>query len=142
MTINFSRDDGAVPPFHKYDSDAGWDLAANCDGLIIPPGETGNIPTGIRLEIPVGYYVRITGRSSTLRKHNLLVNEGIIDAGYTGEMFVSAKNMGTEPFVVECGMRLAQLIFAPVVPVQFNEIDRVKPVAGTRGNNGFGSTGR
>jgi dUTP pyrophosphatase len=87
-------------------------------------------------------FARITGRSSSLRKYNLLVNEGIIDNGYTGEMFVCVHNLGKETFHVEKGMRLAQVLFHVIEDVRWSQVDEVKPVPGKRGDAGFGSTGR
>jgi dUTP pyrophosphatase len=86
-------------------------------------------------------YARITGRSSSLRKYKLLINEGIIDNGFTGELFVCVHNMGDEPFKVEKGMRLAQVLFHTIEDVRWSEVDEIKPTPGKRGDNGFGSTG-
>lgn len=138
--VDFSLEDGAQVPFKKHFGDAGWDLFVNesCD---IAPGETRDVHTGVRIEMPPYLYARITGRSSTLRKHHLLVNEGIIDNGYTGEMFVCVHNVGNEMFHVEQGMRLAQILFHTIEDVRWSQVDSIKPADGKRGNNGFGSTG-
>ena len=111
--VAFKLGKGAKKPYKKYLGDAGWDLYVSrpCD---IQPGETVDVHTDLQIDMPSKTYARITGRSSTLRKHGLLVYEGIIDNGYTGEMFVCVHNMGKEVFHVEPGMRLAQIIFGTV----------------------------
>lgn len=133
--------EGAKRPFKKYSGDAGWDLYVSrpCD---IAPGETVDVHTDIKINMPPKTYARITGRSSTLRKHNLLVNEAIIDNGYTGEMFVCVHNLGKEVFHVEPGMRLAQMIFGSIDDIRWSEVDEIQPDPKKRGNSGFGSTGR
>lgn len=139
--VDFELGEGARKPYKKYSGDAGWDLYVSrpCD---IKPGETVDVHTDIRINMPPKTYVRIIGRSSTLRKHNLLVNEAIIDNGYTGEMFVCVHNLGKEVFHVESGMRLAQMIFGSIDDVRWAEVPEIKPDPRKRGNAGFGSTGR
>lgn len=138
--VNYVLEEGAKRPFKKHEGDAGWDLFVSED-CVIEPGETKDVHTGIRIEMPPFLYARITGRSSSLRKHGLLVNEGIIDNGYTGEMFVCIHNMGKEPFHVKRGMRLAQILFHVIEDVRWSEVDSISPSPGKRGDNGFGSTG-
>lgn len=138
--VDFELSDGAKVPFKKHSGDAGWDLftSEDCD---IQPGETVDVHTGIKINMPPFLYARITGRSSSLRKHNLLINEGIIDNGYTGEMFVCVRNMGDKTFHVKKGMRLAQVLFHTIEDIRWSQVDEIKPAPGKRGNNGFGSTG-
>lgn len=138
--VDFELSDGAKVPFKKHNGDAGWDLftSEDCD---IRPGETVDVHTGIKINMPPFLYARITGRSSSLRKHNLLINEGIIDNGYTGEMFVCVRNMGDKTFHVKKGMRLAQVLFHAIEDIRWSQVDEIKPAPGKRGNNGFGSTG-
>lgn len=139
--VNFELGDGAKEPYKKHIGDAGWDLfvSEDCD---IKPGETVDVHTNIKIDMPPYLYARIVGRSSTLRKHRLMVNEGIIDNGYTGELFVCIHNLGTETFHVEKGMRLAQVLFYNIEDVRWCQVDEVIPTPGKRGNNGFGSTGK
>lgn len=139
--VDFSVGDGGRKPSKKYSGDAGWDLYVSrpCD---IAPGETVDVHTDIRISMPPKTYARITGRSSTLRKHDLLVYEGIIDNGYTGEMFVCVHNLGKTTFHVESGMRLAQMIFGTIEDIRWCQVDEIKTAPGKRGNAGFGSTGR
>lgn len=139
--VNFELGEGAKAPFKKHIGDAGWDLYTSRE-CIIQPGETVDVHTDIKIDMPPYLYARITGRSSTLRNHKLLVNEAIIDNGYTGELFVCIHNMGDKPFTVEKGMRLAQVLFHTIEDVRWSEVDEVLPTPGKRGNEGFGSTGR
>lgn len=138
--VDFVLGDGATRPAQKYRGDAGWDLFVSRDDIIMP-GETKDIHTDIRIQMPFRVWGRITGRSSTMRKHNLLVNEGIIDNGYTGELFIIIRNMGDKPFKVEKGMRLAQIIFHVIEDIRWSEVDDIENKQDSRGNNGFGSTG-
>lgn len=100
-----------------------------------------DVHTDICIDMPPYLFARIIGRSSTLRKHQLIVNEGIIDNGYTGELFVCVHNVSDKPFHVKQGMRLAQVLFHTIEDVRWSEVDEIAPVAGKRGNAGFGSTG-
>ena len=139
--VEFELGKNAKAPFKKHSGDAGWDLYVSRD-CVIPPGETVDVHTDIKINMPPYLYARITGRSSSLRKYNLLVNEGIIDNGYTGELFVCIHNLGDKDFVVEKGMRLAQVIFHTIEDIRWCEVEEVKPAPGKRGDNGFGSTGK
>lgn len=139
--VNFELGKGAKAPFKKHTGDAGWDLFTS-EEVVIPPGSTVDVHTNIKIDMPPYLFGRITGRSSTLRNYNVLVNEAIIDNGYTGEMFICVHNLGNKPFKVDKGMRLAQIIFHPIEDVRWSEVDEIKPVPGKRGNAGFGSTGR
>lgn len=139
--VKFSLGAGAKRPFKGHgDDDAGWDLFVS-QPCVIMPGETKDVHTDIRIDMPKGLYARITGRSSTLRKHHLLVNEGIIDNGYTGELFVCVHNLGDKPFQVTYGMRLAQLLFHNIEKIKWEKVDTVESRPGRRGGDGFGSTG-
>lgn len=138
--VDFELGEGAKAPFRAHIGDAGWDLytSQECD---IQPGETKDVHTNVRIQMPPYLFARITGRSSSLRKHHLLINEGIIDNGYTGELFVCVHNMGSEVFHVKQGMRLAQILFHTIEDVRWSEVDSIPEVPGKRGSDGFGSTG-
>jgi dUTP pyrophosphatase len=138
--VDFELGKGAKAPFKKHSGDAGWDLYVSRD-CTIPPGATVDVHTDIKIDMPPYLYARITGRSSSLRKYNLLINEGIIDNGFTGELFVCVHNMSDKPFEVKKGMRLAQVLFHAIEDVRWSEVDEIKPTPGKRGNDGFGSTG-
>ncbi len=139
--VNFELGEGAKAPFKKHIGDAGWDLYTS-EEVTIPARSTVDVHTNIKIDMPPYLFARITGRSSTLRNYNLLVNEAIIDNGYTGEMFVCVHNLSNKPFTVEKGMRLAQVIFHPIEDVRWSQVDEIKPAPGKRGNDGFGSTGK
>lgn len=128
-------------PFRKHNGDAGWDLfvSRSCD---IPPGETMDVHTDIRVKMPPNMYARITGRSSSLRNLGLFVNEGIIDNGYTGELFICVHNMSDTTRHIEKGARLAQVLFHHIEDIRWSEVDEIGPSADGRGESGFGSTGR
>ena len=138
--VDFELGKNAKPPYKKHSGDAGWDLYVSRD-CIINPGETVDVHTDIRMDMPPYLYARIVGRSSTLRKHKLMINEGIIDNGYTGELFTCVHNMGDKPFHVKRGMRLAQVLFHTIEDVRWSEVDKIQPAPGKRGDAGFGSTG-
>lgn len=139
--IEFAVGEGGKKPYKKYSGDAGWDLFVSrpCD---IGPGETMDVHTDIRINMPPKTYARITGRSSTLRKLGLLVYEGIIDNGYTGEMFVCVHNLSSCTVHIEPGMRLAQMIFGTIEDIRWCQVEDIKSDPRKRGNAGFGSTGR
>lgn len=130
--------DDATLPQYGYPGDAGMDLAVVGDHTL-NPGESRDLPTGIAIEAPPGHWGRITGRSSTLRKRGLFVNEGVIDEGYRGELLVYVTNRQSTAVQIESGERLAQLILARVeqYPAQWSE--SLSP--SSRGTSGFGSTG-
>lgn len=105
------------------------------------PGCTVDVHTDIAMNMPPFIFARVTGRSSTLRKHGLLINEGVIDNGYNGELFVSVHNMNDTVFTVTPGMRLAQLIFHQIEDIRWAETQTIQPEMGSRNSDGFGSTG-
>ena len=139
--VSFTLEKNAKRPHKKYPGDAGWDLFVS-EECIIQPGETKDVHTGVRIQMPPYLFARITGRSSSLRKRKLLVNEGIIDRGYTGELFICVHNLGTEPITIKRGDRVAQILFHLIEDVRWSEVEEVKPINGERGGNGFGSTGK
>lgn len=139
--VEFKLGEGAKRPFKKHTGDAGWDLYVSRP-VDIAPGETADVHTDLYMDMPRSTYARIVGRSSTIRKHGLIVNEGIIDCGYTGELFVCVHNLGKETFHVEPGLRLAQVIFGVIEDVRWVKVEEIPTKPGSRGSDGFGSTGR
>jgi dUTP pyrophosphatase len=129
----------ACVPARKYHGDAGADLVTS-EEVTIPPGSFRDIPTGIRLGLPPGYWVRIAGRSSTLRRRGLLVAEGIIDNGYVGPIYAGIWNLNEEPVTIRVGERVAQMVLHRIADAKYFEVDSVESADG-RGHNGFGSTG-
>jgi len=121
---------------------AGLDLLAAVEGpLEIPPGEWRAVPTGIAVALPPGTEGQVRPRSGLALKHGvtLLNAPGTIDADYRGEIKAVLINHGREPFVVERGMRIAQLVVARHLGVAWRESDDLEETA--RGGGGFGSTG-
>lgn len=130
----------AVLPAQTYADDAGLDLAA-CDPVTLEPGERAVVPTGLAIEIPQGYAGFVQPRSGLAARHGIgVVNSpGLIDAGYRGEIRVVLLNTDRHAsFEVEAGMRVAQLVIAPVASVRLVEVDEL--VASERGERGFGSS--
>ena len=124
---------------------AGLDLmAAVADGrpMVLPPGGRARVPTGFSLAIPTGHEGQVRPRSGLADKHGVTVLNapGTIDADYRGEVQVILINHGAEPFTVTRGLRIAQLVVAPVTAVTIEEATELDDTA--RGAGGFGSTGR
>lgn len=121
---------------------AGLDLhAANDEPITIAPGEIKLIPTGLFLEIPVGYEGQVRARSGLALRHGLMLPNapGTIDADYRGELQVILGNCGQAPYTIERGMRFAQLVISPVAHVTIAEVETL--TESTRGTGGFGHTG-
>lgn len=127
-------------PRQAYEGDAGLDLAA-CDRAVLEPGERATIPTGVAVEIPEGYAGFVQPRSGLAARHGIaIVNApGLIDSGYRGEIRIVLLNTDREhAFVVEPGMRIAQLVIAPVASTRLVEVDEL--ASSERGARGFGSS--
>jgi dUTP pyrophosphatase len=130
----------ATLPGRAYEGDAGLDLVA-CERALLEPGARAVVPTGIAVEIPAGYAGFVQPRSGLAADHGIgIVNSpGLVDSGYRGEVRVVLLNTDpSQPFVVEPGMRIAQLVVAPVAHVQVLETDELS--ASERGAGGFGSS--
>jgi dUTP pyrophosphatase len=139
VAIRRLRPDAHVPS-QAYEGDAGLDLAA-CESLVLQPGARAVIPTGLAVEIPEGYAGFVQPRSGLAARHGIgVVNSpGLIDSGYRGEIRVVLINTDREiPFVVEPGMRVAQLVIAPVASVRLVEVEEL--ATSERGGRGFGSS--
>lgn len=122
---------------------AGADIKANLSASVtIQPGDFALVPTGLFFEIPEGYEIQVRPRSGLAFKDQITVlnTPGTIDHDYRGELKVILINHGKKPFVVEHGMRIAQLIVAPVIQARFVRSDELASTA--RGTGGFGSTGK
>ena len=131
-------------PFYATADAAGADIRAslpNKDTVTVAPGERVLIPTGLAFEIPPRHEIQVRPRSGLSLKTPLLVVNapGTIDADYRGEVQIIVGNFGKEPFVIEHGLRLAQLVFAPVWQVRYVSTDSLSETK--RGAGGFGSTG-
>lgn len=129
-------------PSYATPGSAGIDLrSASIEPVVISPGQRELVPTGLVLEIPAGYEGQVRPRSGLALKNGIsLVNSpGTIDSDYRGEVKVIMINLGDDHFMVNYGDRIAQLVIAPVVQAQIEEVDRVED--SDRGMGGFGSTG-
>ena len=139
LPIRRLRPDAQVPS-RAYEHDAGIDLAA-CDRVELGPGERALVPTGLAVAIPPGYAGYVQPRSGLATKHGIsIVNTpGLVDSGYRGELLVNLLNTDPrESFVVEPGMRIAQLVVLQVPDVAPVEVDELP--ASDRGDRGFGSS--
>lgn len=129
-------------PSYETEDAAGMDLrAAVTDDVVLAPGARALIPTGLAIALPAGYEAQVRPRSGlALRNGISLVNTpGTIDADYRGEVGVILINHGSEAFTVDRGMRVAQMVIAPVTQATWRETDNLSDTA--RGAGGFGSTG-
>ena len=145
ITLKILRAAGSEDlPLPAYQSDvaAGLDLlAAVAEDVCVGPGQRRLVPSGIHVEIPPGYEGQVRPRSGLAIRHGitLLNAPGTIDADYRGEVQVILVNHGTEPFVVTRGMRIAQLVIAPVTQARVVAVDAL--AESIRGAGGFGHTG-
>ena len=131
-------------PHYATDGSAGMDMRACLDGpLVLQPGETHLIPTGLAIHIEEGgLAAMLLPRSGLGHKHGIVLGNlvGLIDSDYQGQVYVSCWNRGSESFTVEPGERIAQMVIVPVVHADFEVVDDF--VASDRGAGGFGHTGR
>ena len=124
------------------DHASGMDVCAACEGdVIIAPGDVVLIPCGFYMAVPVGYEAQMRPRSGLALKHGIVLpnSPGTIDADYRGEVCVILANVGREAFTVQRGMRVAQMVIAPVTRVETAMVEELDDTA--RGQGGFGHTG-
>jgi dUTP pyrophosphatase len=129
-----------VLPARAYSGDAGLDLSA-CERVVLEPGERALVPTGLAVAIPEGYAGYVQPRSGLASKHGIsIVNTpGLVDSGYRGELLINLLNTDAhEPFTVEPGMRIAQLVVLEIPQVELVEVDELPD--SERGVRGFGSS--
>lgn len=134
--------EGLELPKYQTEGSAGMDLTAACGAdITILPGERKLVPTGLCIAIPHFYEVQIRPRSGLALKNGITLpnSPGTIDSDYRGELQVILLNSGQEPFVVKRGMRIAQMIVAPVVKASFQIVDNLDDTVRSAG--GFGHTG-
>lgn len=133
--------EGLPLPAYATEGAAGLDVVS-ADALILAPGERAAVPTGFAIAIPAGYEVQVRPRSGLALKYGItcLNTPGTIDSDYRGEVKVILVNLGSEPFAVQRGERIAQLVPAPVQRAEIAEVAALDATA--RGVGGFGSTGR
>jgi dUTP pyrophosphatase len=131
-------------PFYATEGAAGADIRASLPekkSMIVRPGERVLVPTGLCMEIPLGYEIQVRPRSGLSLKSSLMVvnSPGTIDCDYRGEVNVIIGNFGKEDYVIEHGLRIAQLVISPVIQAKYfvaNDLSQTQ-----RGAGGFGSTG-
>lgn len=146
ITVQIKRlpGSGDMPmPKRMSEHAAGFDLCAAVEKpLVVPAGEIRLVPCGFAMALPEGYEAQIRPRSGLAAKHGVTVVNapGTIDADYRGEIAVALVNLGQAAFTVERAMRIAQMLIAPVPPVQLVEVEELSQTA--RGEGGFGHTGR
>ena len=145
---------GARLPVRAHPTDAGADLfycpdpewSNTCrwegDTILIPSGESCLIPTGLKVDLPRGFMLEIKNKSGVATKKRLIVGACVVDAGYTGEIYVNLQNIGRQNQMVEPNQKIAQAVVVPIVTPQIVEITQ-DPAEGetSRGSGGFGSTG-
>ncbi len=139
LEVKRLRPDAALPVYMS-DGAAGLDLAA-AESVTLAPGDRALVATGIAVAIPPGHEAQVRPRSGLAAKHGVtcLNSPGTIDCDYRGEVKVLLINHGREPFVIAPGLRIAQLIVAPVARAELVEVAELPPTG--RGAGGFGSTG-
>ncbi len=133
---------GLPLPAPRSPAAAGLDLsAAVAEPLVLQPGGRALVPTGFAIALPPGHEGQLRPRSGLAAEHGVTILNapGTVDADYRGEVKVVLVNHGDQPFTVTRGMRIAQLVVAPVVPAEGTEVAELD--ATSRGANGFGSTG-
>lgn len=137
---------GGLPlPAYQTEGAAGLDLVAALDQkapITLAPGARALVPTGLIMELPLGYEAQVRPRSGLALKHGVTVlnSPGTIDSDYRGEVSVILANLGDTPFEIRRGERIAQLVVAPVTQATFIEVDVASNTL--RGVGGFGSTGK
>jgi dUTP pyrophosphatase len=142
--VRLPHSEGLPLPGHESAGAAGMDLRAAVPDdhpILLLPGKRALVPTGLVMEIPAGYEAQVRPRSGLALKHGItcLNTPGTIDSDYRGEVMVLLVNHGDEDFEISRGMRIAQMVVAPVVRVAVEERDLSSATA--RGAGGFGSTG-
>jgi dUTP pyrophosphatase len=145
IVLQVTRQPGTedVPlPRYQTEHSVGMDVcAAVTDPLLLAPGQRIDVPTGLFLAIPIGYEAQIRPRSGLALKHgvSLANTPGTIDADYRGELRIILANLGDAPFTVTRGMRIAQMVVAPVIRAKLEVVETLPTTE--RGEGGFGHTG-
>jgi len=145
ITIRIRRKAGCAdidPPRYMSEHASGMDVCAACESdVTIAPGDVKLIPCGFYMALPVGYEAQMRPRSGLALKHGIMLpnSPGTIDADYRGEVCVILANVGGEAFTVQRGMRVAQMVIAPVTRAETAFVEELDDTA--RGEGGFGHTG-
>lgn len=132
-------DPGAYMPERAHETDAGLDLRTP-DDVVIMPGKSAVIDTGVHIEIPHGFYGKLESKSGLNVNHDIVSLGGVIDEGYTGSIKVKLYNFGGCLYRLARGAKIVQLI---IQPCSYEKCELAKSLNATeRGNGGFGSTGK
>ncbi len=143
MKINIINKSSVALPTYETIASAGMDLRAHIvDAVVLKPLERTIIPTGLFMELPVGYEAQVRPRSGLAAKHGISVlnSPGTIDADYRGEIGVILVNLSNDIFTINNGDRVAQMVIAKHERTEWNEVLNLSETS--RGEGGFGSTGR
>ena len=143
IEVKFTMSPGCddLIPAKAHPDDAAFDLRSRID-LILEPGKVAIVPTGLFLELPIGYEAQVRPRSGLAAKHYITVlnSPGTVDAGYRGEVGSILFNAGTEPFEIHRGDRISQMVIAALPDVKMTLSETLSET--DRGAGGFGSTGK
>jgi dUTP pyrophosphatase len=132
--------EAAKLPFRKRETDAGYDIYS-VESVTLKPNRATIVRTGIHIASPPGFYYTIEGRSG-LWLNGIFPNRGIIDATYCGEVVVSLVNVNDEPFQIDVGNRIAQIVLHRQYDAEFKVVEEFSPCYNERGTDGFGSSGK
>lgn len=138
MTIKIKLDDGAIMPTRAHSSDAGLDIYSR-EKRYISAHSSYVFDTGLHVAIPEGYVGFLKSKSGLNVKHGL-TSEGVIDSGYTGSICVKLYNNSNDPYAVNAGDKISQLVILPIITPDLELVDSLDDT--DRGENGFGSSGR
>ncbi|MFA5900212.1 MAG: dUTP diphosphatase [Hyphomicrobium sp.] len=143
--VRLSHSQGLPLPTYQSPGAAGLDLVAALDAkgpMMLAPGARVLVPTGLIIELPLGYEAQVRPRSGLALNHGVTVlnSPGTIDSDYRGEVRIILANLGQAPFEIRRGERIAQLVISPVTHATFAEVNEVSNTL--RGKGGFGSTGK
>lgn len=138
MTIKIKLDEGAKMPTRAHSADAGFDIYAR-EWRYIPSHSSYVFDTGLHVAIPEGYVGFLKSKSGLNVKHGL-TSEGVIDAGYTGSICVKLYNNSNDPYTVNAGDKISQLVILPIITPDLELVESLDDT--DRGENGFGSSGR
>lgn len=136
MVINIKLDEGAIMPTRAHIWDAGMDLYSMEDGDV---KDVASFDTGVHLQIPAGFVGLVRSRSGMMMKQKI-TTDGTVDSGYTGSIRICLMNHGDKPYHVNKGDKIAQLVITPCALPELIKVDELANT--TRGDDGFGSTGR
>ena len=138
QTVKVQLDEGALAPSRAHETDAGADLFTPV-AFTLSARSSHTVDTGVHVELPRGHVALLKSKSGLNVKHSI-ISEGVVDEGYTGSIRVRLHNLSDEAYRFEAGDKITQLLVMPVDYCTFCEVDAVE--GGTRGDAGFGSTGK